>query len=418
MSDLTRGEEPLGNLGGNRDRTAHSARVTRRHNIGLVVRTVLAHGPCARAEVAEVTALSSGAVTKLTAALIDAGVLTELTDVPPTQAAGRPRVPVDLNSSARAVASINIGSGVTTVGLLDLRGRVLSRQEVSHGRRRLPESVIAQAAATTAELISTGADTRHVIGAGASMGGWIDADAGFVVEHPALGWHDVDVREPLRRALGLPVIFDDHVKALALAETWFGPPAPETEPGPTTLVHLYIAGVVGAAIVVAGEVLRGHHSRAGAITHFPLHGVRAAECTCGKHNCLQATVSDVAIQELARRRGVIAPHGTIADLYASNGSAGARRLLRDRARWTAQAVAGIVELINPGTITLSGSVLDDPEFVDHVRAAAHELLRGEVDLAARIRPTAIRHDARLIQSAALVLDAYYRDPCAYEPRLG
>ncbi|MGW4245618.1 MarR family transcriptional regulator, partial [Nocardia sp. NPDC004722] len=49
----------------------------RRRNLGLVLRHIADHGPCARTEVAAATGLAHGSVTALVADLTDRGLLRE-----------------------------------------------------------------------------------------------------------------------------------------------------------------------------------------------------------------------------------------------------------------------------------------------------------------------------------------------------
>ncbi|WP_188302020.1 hypothetical protein [Streptomyces sp. CBMA123] len=89
-------------------------------NAAAVVRTVLAHGPLPRHRIAELTGLSAGTVTRLTARLAAVEQLVELPGAPGPRETGRPPVPLDLPVSATAVVGVHTGLLRTTLGLVDV----------------------------------------------------------------------------------------------------------------------------------------------------------------------------------------------------------------------------------------------------------------------------------------------------------
>jgi DNA-binding transcriptional ArsR family regulator len=86
----------------------------RRRNVSAVLRALLAHGPIARSEIARLTSLSGGTVTKLVSPLLASGLLREQAAPTAGGQLGRPRVPVDLDAQARAVVGLHIGLLRTT----------------------------------------------------------------------------------------------------------------------------------------------------------------------------------------------------------------------------------------------------------------------------------------------------------------
>ena len=384
----------------------------RRRNVSAVLRAVLAHGPVARSEISRLTGLSAGTVTKLTTPLLGAGLLHEQPPAGHARDTGRPRVPVELDLRDRAVVGLHLGLLRTTVGLVDLRAGVFAQRVVAHSVTE-PEPLLREARDAVEDLARVDGAGRSVLGVGASVGGWVDHAAGTIVEHPSLGWRDVPARAELE-ALGRPLRLDNSVRAHALAETWFG-----TATGKRSVAYLFVGNIVGAALVIDRAIHHGPRSAAGHLTHFPVEGVRGPRCACGRHNCLQAVASDVGMLTLGRETGVVAEGETLESVIARarDRDRPAARLLRDRARRVGQAVAVLLDLVNPDLVVLAGGLVDAPEYLDDVRAEAARRTHVEVDLDRRVVTTALGEHALVASSAALVLDAYYDDPFSFEARL-
>jgi len=264
-------------------------------------------------------------------------------------------------------------------------------------------------------LLARYAAHSNVIGVGVAIGGWVDTELGTVVEHAALDWHDVPLLQMLQSAFAYPVRLDSTVRAMALAEGWFG-----TAIGSQNWVQLFVDNVVGAAISVDHAIQRGPQSAAGDLTHLPIRGAHGImTCTCGHRNCFQVVGSDQAVLTAARERKIVPKAAVLKDVIdaARGGNTAAHKLLRDRARVVGQAVALIFELINPEVTVLAGGIIHAPEYLEDLRLAVARHVHREIDLHRRILPSVLGEDAYPIAPAALVLGEYYRDPMAFEPLL-
>lgn len=383
--------------------------------MSAIMRTVLANGQLSRSEIAEQTGLSPGGVTKLTATLLSAGLLREVAvQFAVTTALGRPRVPVEIDDRTHVVAGLHIGTQWTTVGVVDLAGRII-HQELFPRDGLDPSVVVRDAKRHVESLFEKYAPKSNLVGAGVAVGGWVDTERGTVVEHAALGWKDVPLLQMLQDAFPYPVRLDSTVRAMALAEGWFG-----TAVGSQNWVQIFVANVVGAAISVDHAIQRGPQSAAGDLTHLPIRGAHGMmKCTCGHRNCFQVVGSDQAVLTAARERKIVPDAQVLKDVIeaARGGNAAAHKLLRDRARTVGQAVALIFELINPEVTVLAGGIIHAPEYLEDLRLAVARHVHREIDLERRILPSVLGEDAYPIAPAALVLAEYYRDPMAFEPLL-
>ncbi|WP_157876180.1 ROK family protein, partial [Streptacidiphilus griseoplanus] len=245
----------------------------------------------------------------------------------------------------------------------------------------------------------------------AITGGWVDPRLGVVVRHTPLSWADVPLRAVLEEACGLPVLIDNHARAIAQSEILFGRPQARR-----SVVHLFVGSVVDAALGIAGVVHQGPRSAAGDVAHLPVDDT-GAPCPCGRNGCLQAAASDEALGAQAVAEGVLdRPDAFRLVELAVGGDDAADRLVRRRVRLVGRAAALLLDVLNPDLV-----------LVTEVSTLRHErylgVLREEVLRCSRVcddpERVAVSHAGRRALSTAAgaaVLAPLYRDPLQFASR--
>jgi len=376
---------------------------------GSILRTVLEHGPVARSTIARLTGLSPASVTGHTAELAQQCFIRELPQTTRSKGVGRPHMPVDLDISGYLVAAVHVAVPHTTIALLDLRGRVLVQHQEPHSEAE-PLAVVSRASEILARLLEEHSAGRVPLGLGVATGGWVDREAGTLVEHRLLGWRDVPLRELFAERTGLLVEVDGHSRALLQAERLFG-----VARGRNSVMHLFIGNVVDAAFAAGESVHYGPRSQAGAIAHLPLAG-NTEPCFCGRAGCLQAALSEPTLARRAFDEGIITePEFPLLLETARYGDPGALRLFAERARDIGRATAmltdvfgpELVVVVEPGVMLLDGNL---SVLRDEVRTRAWSSL---ADVTQTVVPTGFAPDSILaIAGGSVILDALYRDPLA------
>jgi predicted NBD/HSP70 family sugar kinase len=422
----------------------------------------LDHGPVARSTVARLAGLSPAAVSRQCAELTRRGLLREVTleeagaaaghgatgGIPAGPAAGRPagkaggmaagqaagaaagkapgrpHVPVDIDTRGHLVCGLHIAVTHATLALVDLRGRVVAKERIPHAGAD-PARVLARIAGRVPGFLGP----RRALGLGVATGGWVDADAGVIVDHPVLGWRDVPVRDLLARQTGLPVLADSHSRALARAEQLFG-----DHRARSSVVHLFAGNVVDAAFAVGGVIQHGTRSAAGSISHMPVAG-RADPCTCGRSGCLQAVVSETALAARAARDGIIGrPSFGLLLEAALAGDPRAGRVFRQRARAVGSAAAVLLDMLNPDVlIVVEAGTTHLPGCLEVLRAEVRRHRAGprtgnahgggphwahrtgadqDAAAGAAVVATSFGGNVLPVAAGAVMLDAVYADPLA------
>ncbi|MGW3996602.1 ROK family protein [Amycolatopsis sp. NPDC004772] len=327
-----------------------------------VFTTVLTEGPVSRVDVARRTGLSSAAVTKAARPFIEAGYLEELASEGRTApGAGRPANPLAIRPDREYFVGVKI-TGDDLIGVVtDLRADVrasahhaLTGHDVGHVVRALADLV--------GELL-TGTLRERAYCLGIAVSGDVDRASGVVRYSPFLGWRDVLLAELLEEATGLTVTLENDVKALAVAEQWFGEGV-----GASSFALVTVGTGIGSALVVHGDLVRGAHGVAGEIGHVPVAD-GGPSCHCGGQGCVEAIASTEAI--LTRARQVTGEPGlSMADAVtrARGGDEPLREVFAGAGHAIGLGLAALVNLFGPERVVVSGEgVATYDLFEDQIR---------------------------------------------------
>jgi predicted NBD/HSP70 family sugar kinase len=377
-----------------------------------ILRAVLDHGPVARTAIGRATGLSPAAVSRQTAGLISLGLLRELPSASLAPRAGRPHVPLDVDTERHIACGVHIAVPFVTFSTVDLRGQVVVREQVP--REGDANDTLRMVSQRLPGFLARHARGARVLGLGVVTGGRVDPDRGVVIEHEPLDWRDVPVRDILQAASGLPVHVDGHARALAQAEILFGDPRARR-----SLLHLFVGNVVDAAFATDGVVHLGPHSAAGGIAHLWLAG-SDVPCRCGRTGCAQATLSERALLTRALRARIIdRPDIQLLLSRAHDGDQRALALFRARLRIIGRLVALLLDMIDPEIVVLTeAATLSLPGLLPdlHEQVAAHSRLCAEPERV--VLPSSFGADVLAVAAGAVVVDAVHRSPHSLHPKLG
>ena len=304
-------------------------------------------GPIARVEIARRLALGGATVTDITRDLVADGLVHEVDQAP--SSGGRP--PILLGLVGRAAQAIGVKIALDHLALVrvSLEGDVLERwtEPFDAGSQGSIERLSDRLAAA---VEATRPDAGRLLGVGLGVPGIVDPTG--VVRAPMFGWADVDLARRLEPRLGVPVLADNDVNTLAVAERLYG-----RARGLEHVITVTIGRGVGLGIVASGDLYRGARGGAGEFGHVPVvdDGPR---CECGKHGCLEALVADPALAEQALAAGIVGatdpdPVGALR-VAADGGDIRALELYERAAALLGRAVGGLVNILSPQLVILSG----------------------------------------------------------------
>ncbi|MCO8275121.1 ROK family protein [Actinoplanes sp. TRM 88003] len=311
---------------------------------GRVLGLITAGTARTRTAIAQVTGLARSTVGQRLDTLFDAQLIRESPESLPSR--GRPSRVLELNPRAGVIISVDVGEDRTRMAILDLNMAIIGDRVEKLKLGDGPEVLLDRITALVRELIvQQGLEQTAVAGFGLGLPAPVDYEAGRVMGWSVMsGWENYDIRRHLRRSWPVPVLIDNDVNLLTLAEhRRFWPSAR----------HLFFvkAGTgVGSGMVIDGAVNRGAQGAAGDIGHAHVAGFGDPQCRCGNVGCLESLVGGWA---LARDLGEGHDARDIAERLRRGDSA-AVAALRNAGRIMGESVAYATSLLNPDVIVLGG----------------------------------------------------------------
>ena len=162
---------------------------------------------------------------------------------------------------------------------------------------------------------------------------------------------------------GCPVSLNNDAELGALGE-W----AAGAGRGEGNLAYIKVGTGIGAGLLLDGQIYRGVTGSAGEIGHLTMEE-NGPVCTCGNHGCLEAIAGGRAIalqaQEAVRKgkRTQMAAIQPVESISVREVAAAARlgdllaqQILAKAGTHIGIAIAGLVNLFNPGMIVIGGGV--------------------------------------------------------------
>lgn len=218
---------------------------------------------------------------------------------------------------------------------------------------RSTEAVLAPLAELVHELLAEAEDFgAPVLGLGVAVSGDVDGTEGAVRYSPFLDWRDVPLAELAAKATGLPVTVDNDVRALTVAEQWFGAGV-----GLSDFAVVTVGAGIGCGLVVHGRVIAGAHGVAGEIGHVTVDPAGPA-CHCGNRGCVEAIAGDAAIVRRIRdTTGIEVADTAEAVALAHQGVVGAREAYARAGEAIGRGIATVANLLGPERVIISGEGL-------------------------------------------------------------
>jgi predicted NBD/HSP70 family sugar kinase len=334
-----------------------------------------------RADIGRHTELSRTAVAARVRQLVELGLVVE--EPAGATTGGRPAGRLRLNQAGGVVLAASIGASKTKLGVCDLAGEVLAETGLDLDTTIGPDAVLGTVADRLDRLRDKTGRTRAAVrGVGVCIPGPVDVVTGTAVESPLMpGWGGVPIASHLEFP-GIPVLVDNDVNALTMAER-------NVRPDVSELLHVKVSTGIGAGIIAGGVLQRGAIGASGELGHNPVGDGGGVVCRCGNLDCLEVVASGAALVAALRSSGreVTDVPGVVALVRA--GDPEAVRLVRQAGRRIGEVLAVAVNLLNPQVVVFGGDLAE----------AFEPLLAGVRELVYRRAMVPVTRELRIEQSA-------------------
>lgn len=307
----------------------------------------------------------------------------------PGSGRGRPATVVRAVAAGAAVAAIDFGHRHVNVAIGDAFGEPTDVESVALDVDLQAQESLDLAASMLA-LLRERHQVSELSAVVAGIPGPLDLQSGRVCSPTILsGWVGLAPAEELERRIGTPVHVENDALLGAYGELMRG-----AGRGYRDFLYVKASHGIGAGLVVGGQPYRGGTGLAGEIGHTLLAG-RSELCRCGNRGCLEAVVSVPGVRaQIAHTRPGSDPDAV--DLEQLGSDPIAARVLTGAGRILGQALADLVNLLNPTAVVIGGELgSTDGPFVDGVRESIRQHAQPATADAVDVVPALLRNRAEL-----------------------
>lgn len=332
------------------------ARQERTNGRRALLAAIRKNSPIARIDLSEQTDISRATVTTVTAELIGAGLVKEISDDADKTGRGRPRVDLKIDGSAHLIAGIKVATQNLSLVLVDFEGVQIADVDMALSGSVLSPHEFAQkihkALSALMEKVDRG--VSDLSGVGIALAGIVDVSKGFVHWSPSLSERNVNLQSIVTEVLDIPVFLDNDANLVAMAEQHFG-----VGRNAKDFIVVTVENGVGLGIVIDGEIYRGTRGCGAEFGHTKVH-LDGALCRCGQRGCLEAYVADYALlreaQLLLDEDKLQSSEQKIEALLqkASGGDPMASSIVNRAGRMFAMGLANMINIFDPQLIILAG----------------------------------------------------------------
>lgn len=383
----------------------------------VVLETIWHRRKLSRADLARELGLSRSTVSEIVGGLLETGLIAEV-GAGPSRGGRRPTL-LEFQDEAYVILGVDMGASHVAVALTDLRGRILAWHHQEHPVREDP--------AGTRPLITRLCDAclderpgsrDRLVGIGIAVPSPVDPrypDRLSAAVLPA--WEGESGFGSLLARYHAPVFVDNDANLGAVAERWWG-----AGRGVEHFTYIKLATGVGAGLMIGGEVYRGATQVAGEIGHISIDPA-GEPCVCGNRGCLTTFVSGAAL--VARAKALLPrfPGSALAkadvtleaiERAVEGDDPLAVKVVEEAAHHLGVAIAGLLNLMNPGAVILGGGLTraGDHLLVPLREAVMRRTLVSSV-AASEIRMSELGPRAIALGAATLVLASALGEPCLF-----
>jgi len=313
-------------------------------------------------------------------------------------------------STGKSVAvGVELAGRGTTVALVDRRGHIRQRLNAKTLIGRPAIATIEPTVRTIETMLSYAlAEGFKVRGLGLALPGILDNNNRRPLQIPTLSsLNDFPLCAYLEARFNLPTQLRVDVDAALLGEHRFG-----AGKGVSRLLFVTVNAVVGASLVVDGQLERSDQQYIGHVSHM-LVTTNGPRCSCGKRGCINTLVSIDAMQKMVHRALRRGEQTSLAQRLrnreyfiprllaeeAERGDSVALQLYSELGRRLGLATNRYIDIFEPHKLILAGDALSSNDLLlNHVRQALVTRSSSNVCTMVDVVPARLGSDASLIGS--------------------
>ncbi|KFI93378.1 ROK family protein [Bifidobacterium saguini DSM 23967] len=383
-------------------------------NRSRILQHLYHNGISSRAQIAKALDLTPAAITKITARLIEAGVIEETGDIEGSK--NRRSIGLELDTTRFHIIGVKFARSLVQIGVFDLCGNALHLETLPTVYDNTIDDTIVIIHQRLTQLLSE--DTSIVAIGMAVPGPYLRNEGRTAVVSSMQGWRRINFINEFASAFHVPLFIEQDARAGALAHFLFDPAVHTSD----NLAYYLVGEGVGLGVIENGRLINGFLGAATEIGHISVD-VNGRPCDCGNIGCLERYCSTPAIHNMLIEDGVLVPGA--ADMthtdatralfaQAKAGNEQAISMVRSIARYVGYGCVTIFNGFNPKHIIIGDIVSEaGPMFLEEVLSTVEERSIPEIYNTTSITLSTLSADAAVSGAAAVAVTQFLEHPSMF-----
>ena len=383
-------------------------------NRSRIVKHLYHNGISSRAQIAKALELTPAAITKITARLIEAGMIEETGDLEGSK--NRRSIGLKIDTARFRVIGVKFARSLVQIGVFDLCGNALSIENLPPVYDRTISDTITAIHQRISELLD---DDPSIVAIGMAVPGPYLRNVGrTAVVSSMQSWRKINFINEFSTAFRVPVFIEQDARAGARAHYLFDPAFHTND----YLAYYLVGEGVGLGVIDNGHLVNGAQGAATEIGHISVD-VNGKPCDCGNVGCLERYCSAPAIHDMLIEDGSVIPdasdmtHAEAARALfakANEGNAAAQSMVCEVARYIGYGCITIFNAFNPEHIIIGDIVSEaGPLLLDTVRATVAERAIPEINDFTSITLSTLPIDSTVCGAAAVAVTQFLEHPSVF-----
>ena len=387
-------------------------------NRSVLLNILRENGPMSRKDIAAISGLSPGAITIIATEMLNEGIIKEAGHADRNGKAGRKKILLEIEKTHKFILGINIEKDITTVAISDLNLSILSTKELPTNSSLSPDLFLNEIVEKIKDVLwKLDISKGTILGIGVGIVGKVNPLLGKSVDAYGIWDREVDISEILNKSVKLPVVVDNNVRALALAEI----NCSKTK-NINDFVFIKHGPGIGAAIVINNKLIYGSENQAGEIGHIIVNS-EGPKCNCGQKGCLETVISTRRMKKVMRESFSKDKTPALYQLCQGSeknistslifsayeqGDSYIKNVINNNILYMATGIINLMKTLDPQRIVFFGELFKFQSLMEEL-VNKMETLLCDISIKNKIVTSCLEYKSRAIGPLALALERLFYD---------
>lgn len=261
----------------------------KKHNKYIVLNEIIKKQPVSRKELSSELDVSHATISYICKDLIESNLIEETKSLKST--GGRPPKVLEFKGANKFTVVVELSYQQINFSIYNLDLKLIVKESIKTNNLKTEEIIKVIANKINSILFNLDIRKSNLIGIIIAVPGVYNQKTDKLTDTNIELWNNLSLKNEFKKYFDLPIYIENDANIFAYYESKSGVASSHQN-----ILYIYIAGGIGSALIIEGELYRGSHGRAGEISHIKV-SANGEKCYCGELGCLESKASINALNK-------------------------------------------------------------------------------------------------------------------------